>query len=239
MAEIAHLDRVATAGVLSASIAHELNQPLGAILSNAETIETVLAADSLNVDLCKEILADIRRDDRRASDIIKNLRTYMRSPSELERIDLNDAVRDVIKLLGPKAKEKHIALQLKLSARALPVYALPIHIQQVILNLVLNGIDAVTHCQRDERRLSVQTASIGAEGEVSIWDNGAGIPTDALNRIFEKFFTTKTQGMGLGLTIARKFVETYGGRIWAENKPPGGAVLHVRFPLINSAAAPV
>jgi len=237
MMEMAHMDRVATAGALSASIAHELNQPLGAILNNAEAAELILAKDAPNLDMCKEILADIRRDDQRAADIIKQLRGLMKkAPLELQEIDLNDAVREVLRILAAEARGKGVVLSGDLPDCALPVRADPVHLQQVLLNIALNGMDAMARCDQLQRRLSIQTAMISdSEGEVSIADTGPGIPPEKLKGIFDKFFTTKPHGIGLGLSIARTIVETYGGQIWAENRAAGGAVFRFTLPLAEAS----
>jgi signal transduction histidine kinase len=238
--EVIHLNRTATAGVLSASFAHELNQPLGAILSNAEAAEVLLTAIPLDLGQLKEILADIRRDDQRAGEIIKHLGGLLkkRSETDLQEFDLNDAVQGALHLLDPEAMTRGVVLGVSQVQAALPVRADEVHLQQVILNLAMNGMDAMLSCVPGSRKMTLGTALAG-EGkvEVSVSDSGTGIPNDKLNDIFDTFFTTKPQGTGLGLSIARTIIETYGGKIWAENRLGGGAVFRFTLPLAKTQAA--
>jgi signal transduction histidine kinase len=232
--QVIHLNRTATAGALSASVAHELNQPLGAILNYAETADVLLAEKSVNVQLLKEIIADIRRDDQRASDVITHLRTLLkqRSETELQTFDLNDAIDVAIRILGPEAAKRGIALDTTHTNTAFPVRADQVQLQQVILNLVANGMDAVSDSPPSRRRLLVQAIPSGkSDVEVLVSDSGAGIAKDALRKIFDTFYTTKAAGTGLGLSIARTIVESYGGKIWAENREGGGAVFRFTLPL--------
>jgi len=238
--EVIHLNRTAAAGVLSASFSHELNQPLGAILSNAEAAEILLTAEPLDVGQLKEILADIRRDDQRAGQIISHLGGLLRKKSkvELQEFDLNDAVRGALNLLDPEASSRGVMLGISQARATLPVRADPIHLQQVILNLALNGMDAMMNSVPGSRKMMLETALNGeAEVEVSVADTGIGIPKDKLTDVFDTFFTTKPQGTGLGLSIARTIIETYGGRIWAENQAGGGAVFRFTLPLVRTQAA--
>ena len=238
--EVIHLNRTAAAGVLSASFAHELNQPLGAILSNAETAEALLSANPPDLDQLKEILADIRRDDQRAGDIINHLRGLLRKTkdAELQEFDLNEAVRDAARLLSPEATTRGVVLGVSQAEAALPVRADEVHLQQVILNLAMNAMDAMLNCVPGSRRMRLETALVGAaEVEVSVSDSGCGIPNDKLKDVFETFYTTKPQGTGLGLSIARTIIETYGGRIWAENRTGGGAVFRFTLPLAKAQMA--
>jgi signal transduction histidine kinase len=233
LADVADLDRVASAGALSASIAHELNQPLGAILSNAEAAEIALRSAAPDFDLCTESLGDIRRDVRRAADILAHLRGLLRrAPLTADVVDVNDAARGVLKVIAAEAKERHVTLGACLFEAALPVRADLVHLQQAVLNAALNGFDAMDELPHRRRHLSLRTAPAGkSEVWVSIADRGTGIPPDALNRIFDRLYTTKSSGTGLGLSIARMIVETYGGRMWAENRPAGGAVIRFSLPL--------
>jgi signal transduction histidine kinase len=234
--QVIHLNRTATAGALSASVAHELNQPLGAILNYAETADMLLAEKSPNVPLLREIIADIRRDDQRASDVIKHLRGLLKQKSEMElqTFDLNDAIDAAIRILEPEALKRGIALDRARTAAAFAVRADQVQLQQVILNLVANGMDAVASCPPSRRRLMIQSIPSGkSDVEVLVSDSGPGIPKEALKRIFETFYTTKASGTGLGLAIARTIVETYGGQIWAENRDGGGAVFRFTLPLVG------
>jgi signal transduction histidine kinase len=238
MSELAHMNRAATAAELSASIAHELNQPLGAILTNTETAEIILNSSSPNLADIKEILVDIRRDDQRASEIIRRLRGLLKKTAfDIQNIDLNDVVREVLDFLAVQASARGVTLVSALTPDKLPVSADRLQLQQVILNLAVNGMEAMNGRDSGQRRLVGRTArSEGASAEFSISDSGPGIPQDGLTRVFEPFFTTKKQGMGMGLSIARTIVEAHGGRIWAENASAGGAVFCFSLPLAGAAA---
>jgi C4-dicarboxylate-specific signal transduction histidine kinase len=233
MAELAHMNRQATAGEMSASIAHELNQPLGAILSNAEALEMILNSPKPNLEEIKEILADIKRDDRRATEVIRRLRSLLkRSAFETNQIDLNETVREVFDFLSVQASARNVILNTSLTPFTLCVKGDRIQLQQVILNLIVNGIDAVHSVPGGQRRITGMTAkTTSATVEISIFDSGPGIPADKLSEVFEPFFTTKDQGMGMGLSIARTIVEVHSGRIWAENRAEGGAVFRITLPL--------
>ena len=236
--QVIHLNRTATAGALSAAVAHELNQPLGAILNYAETAEILLSEKSANLTLLKEIIADIRRDDQRASEIIKHLRELLKQKSEadLQTFDLNDALNVAIKILEPEASKRNIALDSVKVSTSFPVRADPVQLQQVVLNLVANGMDAVSECPPSRRRLMIQAIPGGhSDVEVMVSDWGPGIPKEALKRIFENFYTTKSTGTGLGLSIARTIIETHGGRIWAQNREGGGAVFRFTMPLARGS----
>ena len=232
--QVIHLNRTATAGALSASVAHELNQPLGAILNYAETADLLLSEDSLNVPQLREIIADIRRDDQRASEVIKHLRGLLKKRGELElqTFNLNDAINAAIRILEPEAVKRGIALDTVQATTAFPVHADQVQLQQVILNLAFNAMDAVAAATPVRRRLMIQAIAAGKDDvEVIVSDSGPGIPQQELERVFEALYTTKASGTGLGLSIARTIVETNGGRIWAENREGGGAVFRFTMPL--------
>ena len=238
--EVIHLDRVAVVGAMSASIAHELNQPLGAILLNAETAEVLASADPIDRDQLKEILADIRNSDQRAGDIIAHLRGLLkkRGDVDFEEVDLTNSIRNALHMLEPETRKRGVlARTLSDSEGALLVRADPVHLEQVIFNLAANAMDAMEAAAASTRQITVQTAVVGnTEVEVSISDTGAGISNDKLKAIFETFYTTKQQGIGLGLSIVRTIVETYGGKIWAENRSDGGAVFRFTLPLSRAPA---
>jgi signal transduction histidine kinase len=238
--EVMHLDRVAAIGAMSASLSHELNQPLGAILANAETAEFLLEATSIDRGTLKEILADIRQADQRAADIIAHLRGLLKKQdaSELKEFDLNDALRKALHTLGPEARKRGVLIGTDQVQGPLPVRADQVHLEQVILNLAMNAMDAMQESDAGTRKLLVQTALAGkSEAEVSVSDSGTGIPHDKLTSIFDTFYTTKQQGTGLGLSIVRTIVENCGGRIWAENRPEGGAVIRFTLPLTTAQPA--
>jgi C4-dicarboxylate-specific signal transduction histidine kinase len=238
--EVIHLNRTAAAGALSASFAHELNQPLAAILSNVEAAEVLLADDPKHDDELNYIIADIKEADERATEIIARLRNLLKKKhaDELQILDLNDTIGDALHLLKPEATKRGIALKIDRATTALPVRADPIHLQQVLMNLAINGMDAMANCLPEKRLLALgATTKEGAAAEVSVSDSGAGIPGDKLKQIFETFYTTKQQGTGLGLSIARTIIETYGGKIWAENRAAGGAVFRFSLPLCKASVA--
>ncbi|MBR0969173.1 sensor histidine kinase [Bradyrhizobium japonicum] len=237
MSELAHMNRRATAGEMSASIAHELSPPLAAILINAETAEQVLQAPAPDLGVVRDILGDIRRDDRRASEIVVRLRSFLkRVPTERRELDLNATVGEVFRFLSIQALTYDVALATDPSSSDIRVNADKVQLQQAILNLVMNAIDAVTDLPEDRRRIVGRT-SLASDNQamVSIADAGDGISTEKVAEIFKPFFTTKTQGMGIGLSITRTIIEAHGGRIWAENAPTGGAVFHISLPLAGIA----
>jgi signal transduction histidine kinase len=237
--EVAHLNRTATAGAMSASVAHELNQPLGAILNNTETAELLLGADNIDFSEMREILEDIRRDNQRATEIIKGMRTLLKRQEEVEikELDINKSINDVMRIVEPEAKSREIIVMRDGEQRGLRMRADAVHVQQVILNLVLNAMEAMPTGTSANRRISIRTELVTkAEIKLSVLDNGPGIPGDQLKRIFEPFHSTKIQGVGLGLSIARTILNLYGGRIWAENNPAGGAVFSFTLPLLMAHA---
>jgi C4-dicarboxylate-specific signal transduction histidine kinase len=234
--ELAHMNRHATAGELSASIAHELNQPLGAILNNTEAAIAILESPSPNVEEIKRALADIKRDDQRASEIILQLRRLLKkSETDSRDIDLNETVRQVLVLLSAEAASRNVSLHDRLSRQTVRVRADSIQLQQVILNLIVNAIESIDDSASGPRQVVSGTALVDEKwGEVFVADSGPGISPENMTRVFEPLFTTKERGMGMGLSIARTIVEAQGGRIWAENQSGGGAVFHIRLPLAKA-----
>jgi signal transduction histidine kinase len=235
MSELARVNRFSMAGELTASIAHEINQPLAAIQTNAETMELALKARSPDIDEIKEIAADIRRDQERASEVIRRLRSLLRKvPFELRSIDLNEVVRETMAFLSALAIARQTDLRSFIDPAPLPTSGDRIQLQQVILNLIVNAMDATSDMPSAARRIAIRTRRVGGLAEVSISDAGPGIPPDKLKEVFEPFFTTKAQGMGMGLSIARTIVEAHNGRIFAENQTGGGAIFRITLPLAKS-----
>lgn len=242
LAEIAHMNRNAGATVYCAALVHELNQPLAAIMSNAEAAELFMRMDPPALADVEEILGDIRRDDRRASELIQRMRELLKkSDPATQRLDVNEAVQQVCSLLAGEARMRRVALEMQLSDMALPVVADPVQLQQILINLVLNGLDAMTGgapCPEGASRIIALCTALRADGmaEVLVRDQGCGF-IDGHERVFESFFTTKPHGMGLGLSIAAAIVQAHGGRIWAENNPGGGATVGFALPPYTSESA--
>jgi signal transduction histidine kinase len=239
LSQVVHLNRSAGLSAISSSVAHELNQPLGAILSNAEAAEILITKDPPDLALIGSILADIRKSDQRAGEVITHLRDLLKNNDHTpEVVNLNDLITLALEILNPEASARGVVLTANRHPHPLPVRVNPIHLQQVVLNLVLNGMDATTSRAPGERQVSIRTAVINnATTKVSIADSGSGIPADKLQKIFEPFFTTKEKGTGLGLAIARTIIERSGGEISAENRPNGGAVFRFSLPLVKELVA--
>jgi signal transduction histidine kinase len=232
MSELAHVNRQATVGELSSSIAHELNQPLGSILANAETAELMLKSQSPDLDEIREIIADIKRDDQRAGEVIRRLRAYLtRTPFEAKDIDVNRIMREAFGFLSVQAAGRNTALYLQTAPGELHIKGDAVQLQQVILNLVVNSMDAMTAIPYGRTVIGRTEVNGSSMVEISISDSGPGIPADKLAHVFDPFFTTKDQGMGIGLSIARTIILAHKGRIWAENQTGGGATFHFTLPL--------
>jgi signal transduction histidine kinase/ABC-type uncharacterized transport system substrate-binding protein len=232
MSELAHVSRQATAGELSSSIAHELKQPLAAILTNTETAELILKSPSPDFAELKEILEDIRRDDLRANEVIRRMRNFLKgTPFETGEVDLNVLAREAFEFLSVQASARNVALYLRESPEPLRVRGDPIQLQQVIINLVVNSIDAMADIPYGRTVIGCTEMNGSASAEISISDSGPGIPLEKFNHVFDPFFTTKDQGMGMGLSIARTIIQAHQGRIWAENHDEGGAVFRFSLPL--------
>ncbi len=224
--ELAHFTRVSAMGELAASLAHELNQPLAGILANAQAGQRFLAAGCADPEEIRAIFSDIVADDRRAGEVIRRLREMLRkgAPSRV-LLDLNALIGDVAKLLSSDALIRGLSIMLDFDPKLPPVTADRVELQQVVLNLLVNAMEAMAGRGVTGRIVVVRTACSEPETvQVSVQDAGTGIAAAA--SIFEPFYTTKAEGMGMGLSIARSIIEAHGGRIWAENNSTGGATFH-------------
>jgi signal transduction histidine kinase len=216
--QLLHASRLAVAGELTASIAHEINQPLGAILSNADAVELLLQSGQIHKRELLQIMADIKRDDLRASEVIKRLRALLaRHEVEHRRFALHETIRQAMTILTAEARRRSATIDTKLDATAVDLIGDPVQIQQVVINLVLNALDASGDLPQERRRVRVETADVQEGVQLLVRDFGHGIAAADLPRLFESFFSTKSGGMGLGLSIARSIVEAHGGTITAAN----------------------
>ena len=237
MSELARVTRFSTAGELSALIAHEINQPLGAILSNAEAAQIILKSPNPDIPMLSEIVDEILHNDERAAEVIRRMRSLLKkAPFELRHFDLNDLAQEAIDFLSPLARGREVELVSAIAPERLPVLGDRVQLQQVILNLVMNAIDAMKNSE--SRTIEIRTQRVGDFAELTVSDSGPGLPEGKLKDIFEPFFTTKPEGMGMGLSIARTIVEAHNGQIRATNKDGGGATFLLKLPLVRKGASP-
>ncbi len=236
--QLAHLARAAMLGELSGALAHELNQPLSAILANAAAGQRFLAQVPPNLSEVREVLADIVHDDNRAGAVIARLRSLLKKGERrLQRLDINEIVADVLVLVRSDLIERRVLVETKLAPGLPLVLGDRVQAQQVLLNLLLNACDAMSDNPPRDRQLTIVTAPGDSGVLLSVVDQGVGIPEAIMDRIFEPFFTSKEHGMGLGLAICRSIMRTQGGRLWATNNPDRGATLWVEFGLETSEFA--
>jgi signal transduction histidine kinase/ligand-binding sensor domain-containing protein len=229
-AQLERVSRAALAGELAASLAHEVNQPLGAIVNNAETGRRHLRHFLQKPDELRAILNDIVTDGLRASDVVRGLRGFLQAGGrEAALVDLNALVREVLPIVRRELSDARVETVLALGDRVPPVRGFRVQLGQVIVNLVMNASEALT-LVGSPRRVEIRTALRGGVVEVSITDNGPGFPAEIADRVFEPFVTTKAEGMGMGLAICRSIAEAHGGRLWAETPEPGGLRVVLSLP---------
>ncbi|MGH7301382.1 MAG: sensor histidine kinase, partial [Candidatus Rokuibacteriota bacterium] len=226
---------VSTIGELTASLAHELNQPLTAILSNAQAAERILDSDTADLAEIREILGDIVEDDKRAGEVIHRLRGFLKKGTlELSILDIGELVGQVARLVTSDAIIRNVAIRLELAPGLPPVGGDRVQLQQVVLNLLMNGLDAMRESGLGERTLVLRTSGAGSTGVVvAVEDSGVGIDVADLDHVFHAFYTTKPDGLGMGLAIARSIVEAHGGQLDARNNPQGGAIFSFTLPGIE------
>jgi PAS domain S-box-containing protein len=231
--ELAHVARLSAMGELAASLAHELNQPLTAILSNAQAAQRFLAAKPADWAEVREILKDIVQDNNRAGEVIRRMRAMVKKEKlEFAPVDLASVISDVVLLVHSDAVLHNVRVSLEPNPDLPPARGDRVQLQQVILNLLLNAFDAVRDCPADERRVVVQTERDAAGiVKVAVRDCGTGLGGDNLAKIFQPFYTTKRDGLGMGLSISRSIIEAHGGRLWAENNADCGATFYFTVPV--------
>jgi len=235
--ELAQVTRIMSLGALTASIAHEVNQPLSGIITNAGTCLRVLSADPPNIEIAKETARRTIRDGNRAAEIVTQLRAlFSRKAAALQAVDLNEAAREVLALIAGDLQRGQIVLQAELTDRLAPVRGDRIQLQQVIMNLLRNATDAMQEIDDRPRLLSIRTED-GADDHVkfTVRDAGTGLGTENPEQIFQAFYTTKSDGMGIGLSVSRSIIESHGGRLWAEPNDGPGACLSFTIPQYSLA----
>jgi PAS domain S-box-containing protein len=233
--EIAHAGRVSLMGQLASALAHEINQPLGAILRNAEAAELFLQNPSPDLEEIRAILADIRKDDKRAGDVIDRMRRLLKRNELAERsLGVRELVCAAVTLVQFEAAARQIRLEVVMADDLPPIRGDAVHLQQVLLNLITNGMDALDETKHENPQIRV-TASLDGQQtvEIAVSDTGGGIPNDKFAHIFDPFFTTKANGMGMGLSISSTIIEAHNGRLWAENNKDGGASFRFTIPIAD------
>jgi len=235
-ADLAHINRVSTMGELTASLAHEIKQPIGAAVTNAEVCLRLLNRNQPDVPDALEAAFEMAKDARRAADIIERVRSlYQKGSSRLERFDVNEAIAEMLILLHNEANRHSVMMRTDLAEGLPQVTADRVQLQQVLMNLMLNGIEAI---RENGGELSIKS-QLSEDGQllISISDNGVGLPAERADEIFKAFFTTKPQGTGLGLSITRSIVESHGGRVWAAANSGRGTTFHFTLPIRTTVAA--
>ena len=223
--ELLRIDRSSRLGELTASLSHELNQPLGAILSNAQAALRFLASGKNDPELFREILQNIVHDSKRGADIIRSLRSLVKKgETKKEPININEVLREIVDILNSEVIAHNMTISPLLDETLPLVIADKTQIQQVTLNLIMNAIDAMSQSAADNKKIKLQTETNNGFVRVSVYDSGPGIPSEDVDRVFDPFYTTKIGGLGMGLAVCKSIIKGHGGRISASNNPEGGAI---------------
>ncbi len=233
--ELARAARFATVGELSASIAHEVGQPLGAILSNADAAELLIKASNLDADELREILSDVKRDALRANEVVQRLRSLLQKQGvAFGPLALDATLDGALKLIAPEAKRRDIRLETQFDAADASIMGDPVQLQQVALNLTINAMDAMQGVEASSRVLTLATQAVAHGVEFTVADRGCGFDATSAQRLFEPFYTTKPHGMGLGLSIVRSIVEAHRGQIEVIARQGGGTAFAIWLPCADA-----
>jgi PAS domain S-box-containing protein len=238
-AELAHANRVVTIGQLTASIAHEVNQPIGALITHAHAALRWLEAEPPDLAESRQALHEIIKDGRRASDVIGRIRALIKKkPTQIDVLDINELVMETLALTRGEILRNGVSKETDLASDLPPIRGDRVQLQQVIVNLVMNAVEAMSNVDAGRRKLQIVT---GKDGDnqifVTVRDSGPTLKPEALDRFFEAFYSTKSSGMGIGLSVCHSIVEAHGGRIWATGNSPHGAILRIVLPVSEKAAS--
>ncbi len=236
--ELAHINRVTTMGQLTASIAHEVNQPIGGIAASSQAALRWLAKETPDLDAARQSIERVIRDASRAGSVIGRIRALIKKvPPRYDLLDINEAILEIIEVIRSELTRNDISLQTEL-ARDLPyIRGDRIQLQQLILNLIMNAVEAMSGASEGSRDLLISAAADKSKGvHVAVRDSGPGLDPESLQHLFDPFYSTKAGGMGMGLSICRSIVEAHGGQVWAEANAPRGAAFHFTVPLHQDAS---
>jgi C4-dicarboxylate-specific signal transduction histidine kinase len=230
--DLAHVDRITTIGRLTASIVPEVTQPIAAIVTNAQAARHFLDRRPPDLDEVREALDGIVTEAYRASDVIYRIRGLLKeTPPKRERAEINGAIRDVLELMRGEATRNGVSVRTQFAEPSPVVQADRVQLQQVVLNLIINAVEAMSGMREGARELLICTEEAESNGAlVAIGDSGPGLDPKSADRLFEAFYTTKVQGMGIGLAICRSIIEAHGGRLWARANVPCGAIFQFELP---------
>ncbi len=231
-ADLAHINRVSMMGELTASIAHEVNQPLTGIVSNGSACLRFLAGDNPDLDEARDAVRDIVRDGKRAGEVIARIRALTkRTALPREKLDLNETIQEVLAIAGDEARKNGVVIRTQFADDLSPVLGDRVQFQQVLLNLVMNAMEAMRSVGEGTRQLAIITRNIDQDQvQITVEDSGTGMDPSIMSRIFEPFYTTKSSGMGMGLSISRSIVQNHGGRLWATANAGPGTSFHLTLP---------
>jgi C4-dicarboxylate-specific signal transduction histidine kinase len=233
--ELAHANRLATMGQLSASIVHEVSQPLAATVCNAEAGLRWLGRQPPDLEQVRQTFGAIVEIGHRAGDVVGRIRALIqKAPPRKDRVDLNGAIREVIELTRGEAVKNGVSVQAQLADGLPPIHGDRVQLQQVVLNLIINAVEAMSGVSEGTRDLLISTRKAESGGMlVAVMDSGPGLASANLERLFDAFYTTKPRGLGMGLSICRSIIDAHGGRLWASAKVPRGAILQFTLPAHN------